>query len=170
VVVCLATPEPFHAVGLWYEEFTQTTDEEVTRLIDALALTPPRSETEVGRLPMRTTEIPQRDWSGKLDELSRIHEGWLVSLDIVMAQAIGAQHEFRQMPLVGITAEPTNGGTITIAVAEPTGEHVTHMVHSPMHVFIEKTREGKHAALEIDSADGTKAVLKFRSSPQGRAS
>jgi predicted phosphoribosyltransferase len=28
-VVCLETPEPFRAVGLWYEEFSQTTDEEV---------------------------------------------------------------------------------------------------------------------------------------------
>jgi predicted phosphoribosyltransferase len=28
-VVCGFTPEPFYAVGLWYEDFTQTTDEEV---------------------------------------------------------------------------------------------------------------------------------------------
>jgi putative phosphoribosyl transferase len=33
-VVCAATPEPFHAVGLWYEDFTQTTDEEVRELLD----------------------------------------------------------------------------------------------------------------------------------------
>ena len=32
-VVCLATPEPFDAVGLWYEEFGQTSDEEVIRLL-----------------------------------------------------------------------------------------------------------------------------------------
>ena len=32
-VVCLATPEPFNAVGLWHEQFSQTTDEEVTRLL-----------------------------------------------------------------------------------------------------------------------------------------
>ena len=28
-VVCARTPEPFSAVGLWYEDFSQTTDEEV---------------------------------------------------------------------------------------------------------------------------------------------
>lgn len=27
--VCLATPEPFYAIGIWYEDFSQTTDEEV---------------------------------------------------------------------------------------------------------------------------------------------
>ena len=32
-VVCLTTPEPFQAVGLWYEEFTQTTDDEAKRLL-----------------------------------------------------------------------------------------------------------------------------------------
>jgi putative phosphoribosyl transferase len=32
-VVCLEMPEPFQAVGLWYQEFTQTTDEEVRRLL-----------------------------------------------------------------------------------------------------------------------------------------
>src|SRR6266545_1504241 len=32
--VCATTPEPFHAVGLWYEDFSQTTDEEVHELLD----------------------------------------------------------------------------------------------------------------------------------------
>jgi putative phosphoribosyl transferase len=32
-VVCLATPEPFFAVGIWYRDFTQTSDEEVIRLL-----------------------------------------------------------------------------------------------------------------------------------------
>jgi predicted phosphoribosyltransferase len=32
--VCEITPEPFHAVGLWYEDFTQTTDEEVRDLLE----------------------------------------------------------------------------------------------------------------------------------------
>ena len=32
-VVCAATPEPFHAVGLWYEDFSPTEDEEVQRIL-----------------------------------------------------------------------------------------------------------------------------------------
>jgi predicted phosphoribosyltransferase len=32
-VVCLRTPEPFTAVGLWYEVFDQTSDDEVARLL-----------------------------------------------------------------------------------------------------------------------------------------
>jgi putative phosphoribosyl transferase len=32
-VVCATTPEPFLAVGYWYEDFTQTTDDEVRELL-----------------------------------------------------------------------------------------------------------------------------------------
>jgi predicted phosphoribosyltransferase len=34
-MVCLATPEPFDAVGQWYTDFSQTTDEEVRRLLQS---------------------------------------------------------------------------------------------------------------------------------------
>src|SRR5437588_2150 len=33
VCVCALTPEPFQAVGLWYENFEQTTDDEVRKLL-----------------------------------------------------------------------------------------------------------------------------------------
>ncbi|HSU12684.1 phosphoribosyltransferase [Longimicrobium sp.] len=37
-VVCAMTPEPFYAVGLWYDDFSQTTDQEVAELLaDAAA-------------------------------------------------------------------------------------------------------------------------------------
>ena len=34
-LICAITPEPFQAVGLWYEDFGQTTDEEVRDLLAA---------------------------------------------------------------------------------------------------------------------------------------
>jgi len=36
-VVCSVTPEPFYAVGLWYDDFAQTSDEEVHRLLEQAA-------------------------------------------------------------------------------------------------------------------------------------
>ncbi len=33
-VVCATTPEPFFAVGQWYKDFSQTSDEEVRELLD----------------------------------------------------------------------------------------------------------------------------------------
>lgn len=32
-IVCAITPEPFHAVGLWYDDFSETTDSEVRELL-----------------------------------------------------------------------------------------------------------------------------------------
>lgn len=39
-VVCLAAPERFAAVGQWYDDFAQTTDEQVVRLLDAARTQP----------------------------------------------------------------------------------------------------------------------------------
>ena len=33
-VYCAFVPEPFHAVGLWYEDFSQTSDDEVNELLE----------------------------------------------------------------------------------------------------------------------------------------
>ena len=32
-IVCALTPSPFHAVGLWYDDFSQASDEEVRELL-----------------------------------------------------------------------------------------------------------------------------------------
>ena len=37
-IVCLRTPDPFEAVGLWYEDFSQTSDEEVQELLQSTAM------------------------------------------------------------------------------------------------------------------------------------
>jgi len=39
-VVCAETPEPFRAVGLWYEDFSPTSDDEVRELLEAAANQP----------------------------------------------------------------------------------------------------------------------------------
>ena len=50
-IVCAMTPEPFHAVGLWYEDFSQTTDAEVRDLLS-------RSETRVDHTGVRSRPGP----------------------------------------------------------------------------------------------------------------
>src|ERR1700738_3523807 len=47
-VICAITPEPFHAVGLWYQDFSQTTDQEVR---DLLALRDMPDKTEAVQSP-----------------------------------------------------------------------------------------------------------------------
>ena len=113
---------------------------------------------------MRTIEIPRTAWLSRLNEFSQVHEGWPVSLDI-LADSLGAQPEFRLFSLAGITADPSHGGMISITATVPGGGFFTHTVHSPVHVFIEESDAGTEAALEIESADGAKAILQFRIGP-----
>ena len=47
-IVCAVTPEPFRAVGLWYDDFSQTTDGEVHELL-AQAGVPPGSRRPAGQ-------------------------------------------------------------------------------------------------------------------------
>ena len=58
-VICVSMPEPFSAVGLWYEEFSQTTDEEVKRLLAA---------------GVQSTPVSAKPPSGKGDTASLIRE------------------------------------------------------------------------------------------------
>ena len=38
-IVCAVTPDPFYSVGSWYDDFSQTTDEEVQDLMDRVSQT-----------------------------------------------------------------------------------------------------------------------------------
>jgi erythromycin esterase-like protein/predicted phosphoribosyltransferase len=51
-VVCLLTPRPFRAVGLWYEDFSETTDDEVRALLERSRRPPPAHGPERVR-PLR---------------------------------------------------------------------------------------------------------------------
>lgn len=76
-MICLMTPEPFYGVGLWYEDFTQTTDEDVIKLLEkaeswSVVPTPPSSPDE--KLPgFHQISIPTGsvELSGKL----LLHDG-----------------------------------------------------------------------------------------------
>jgi len=48
-IICAMTPEPFYAVGLWYEDFRQTTDEEVRHLLLQASTSPRSEESREGR-------------------------------------------------------------------------------------------------------------------------
>ena len=109
-------------------------------------------------------EVPRRRWRDRLDEFSRAHEGWPVALDIV-DESIGTQPEYRLLSLAGVTAEPSGDGRISITASLPSGGFLTHTVHAPVQVLIEQTDAGDEAALQIEAADGAKAILQFTIGP-----
>jgi putative phosphoribosyl transferase len=52
-MVCLSTPQPFYAVGQWYEDFGQTSDEEVTSLLEEAERTRPPVTIDISSHPTR---------------------------------------------------------------------------------------------------------------------
>jgi hypothetical protein len=111
---------------------------------------------------MQTVEVQPARWARALEEFSAAHEGWLVSVD-VLASSLGAQPEVRNLPLVGLVAEPgSEGGVITIAVSKVDEGQITHTIHSPTRVWIERTNDGTDAAMQIESAEGTKTIVRLK--------
>jgi uncharacterized protein DUF5335 len=113
---------------------------------------------------MRTQEIPRSEWKGFFDTFSRQHEGWLATLE-VLGSDVGAQEEAHELPLAGVSL--SSGGDETAAISIDLGttpdEHVSHAISKPTTVWLEQTEQGANAALEIEVADGTKTLLRFRS-------
>jgi len=62
-VVCLMTPEPFYAVGLWYDDFPQTSDEEVRELLDRAYRETVSRGVEEGYAGSEFDEQPSAGWS-----------------------------------------------------------------------------------------------------------
>lgn len=113
---------------------------------------------------MATKEIPRAEWKTFLDTFSRQHGGWLASLEVFAAD-IGAQQEASDLPLEGITATSTDDESQSIAInlGKTPEDHVTHTIAAPTRLWLEQTLEGANAALEIESADEVKTLLRFRS-------
>src|SRR5688572_25986315 len=111
---------------------------------------------------MTTIEVPRKDWTRALDKFSVLHEGALVSLD-VMGPRLGIQAQRRALPLRGVTAKfGARETAITISASLGNGEQFTHVIHSPTYVRIERSKDGVDMALEVDSVDGNAAILRFK--------
>jgi hypothetical protein len=110
---------------------------------------------------MQTVEVSREDWIPALNQFSVIHEGWLVSLD-VLGSEIGAQPEFHDLSLLGVSADKVPEGAVVISAARSTAEHISHTIHAPTRISIERRDDGADMALQIESADGTRSILRFR--------
>jgi erythromycin esterase-like protein/adenine/guanine phosphoribosyltransferase-like PRPP-binding protein len=94
-VVCPSMPEPFSAVGLWYENFAQTTDEEVQRLLanrGTAAAPGPRSlqaNDPVGAVRQRAQRL-----TGSTADYDHLLHGIGDARVVLLGEATHGTHEF----------------------------------------------------------------------------
>jgi len=84
-VVCVSMPDPFQAVGLWYQQFAQTTDDEVRRLL-ARPFESSDPVLAIHRHAIRLTEGP-RDYDALLDAIGDARV-------VMIGEATHGTHEF----------------------------------------------------------------------------
>lgn len=107
-----------------------------------------------------TTEVPRDSWDTFFSRFSNDHETQLVAVE-VMGPDIGAQVEGRTLLLSGISPADDAGESLALMFDSVDGEHLTHMVNKPTHVWIRQAADNTDDALEIESADGTRTLLRF---------
>lgn len=112
---------------------------------------------------MPTRDIPRDEWVAFFDTFSRLHDGWLSTIE-VLGSGIGAQVETMEQALVGITADLKGSPdeTISIFVGDRSDNNAGHIIHAPAHVTLKETDDGAHEALRIESQDGVTTLLRFR--------
>jgi hypothetical protein len=107
----------------------------------------------------RLNEIATLQWAAVLDHFSRAHAGQLAEL-VVISPDSGRHPQAHQLPLLGVSAEPSNGGqSITITAGDRDGVLLSHEIQHPSHVRLAEWNDGVSGELEVDAEDGFQVRL-----------
>jgi hypothetical protein len=107
-----------------------------------------------------TTEIPREGWDTFFNSFTQEHETQLVAVEVIGPE-IGAQVEGQSLVLSGISPADSHDGSLALSFDSLQGDHLTHMVNKPTHVWIQRGPDDMDETLEIESADGTKTLVRF---------
>lgn len=109
---------------------------------------------------LNTREIPRDAWNQFFTRFSQDHETQFVAVE-VMGHDIGAQVEGQTLLLSGISEADDAGESLALMFDSVNGDHLTHMVNKPTHVWLQQAPDNTDETLEIESADGTRTLVRF---------
>jgi hypothetical protein len=112
-------------------------------------------------LAAATSEIARADWPRFLDEFSRAHQGWLITVE---EESPGGRLELaREVPLSGVVADSEGNRSDITIIAGPREREWTHRIDSPSALRLKRTPDGVEVGIETESAGGTRTTIRFRS-------
>src|SRR5438552_746534 len=112
---------------------------------------------------MEMQEIPVAQWPALLDQFSRAHRGDPVIVE-TSSPELGVRSNARDLPLLGITAQPEQGESIKRGVlpriqimtgraASAARAHITHVIERPLRVRFAEWNDGVSGSIEIEAQD-----------------
>jgi Family of unknown function (DUF5335) len=110
---------------------------------------------------MQTREIPRSEWASFLQGFSTQHQGWLANVERRQYDS-SSSSILTERPLMEIHAD-IKAGRIDLLFGRPDGEQFNEVVKQPVRIKFQEAEPGAHAGLEIQSADQSSLLLRFRS-------
>lgn len=113
---------------------------------------------------MDTQQLPQEQWGGFLDELSRQFESGLVSVT-VSGNGLSATPVITELPLLGIqlNTKGSDTGSITVIVGQSADDAISHTIPAPTQIQIARDAGGTVAAIQIDAPEPAQTQVHFLS-------
>jgi hypothetical protein len=106
-------------------------------------------------------EVEPTEWISFLDSFSRQHEGWLASIEVVTRG--GKLTEVVNRPLRGVSIDHADGKQRAyVEVGDTPDQCLTHVIERPRRIIFKRTWAGAHEGLELESADGSTTIIRFR--------
>jgi hypothetical protein len=119
------------------------------------------------RCLVKAREVEMSEWRPFFDRFSRAHQGQRISVESA-GRDFGVQTNARNLPLIGVTAEPKVAGPpeIQVVVGESPGASVTHVIPRPAKVSIAEWNDFVSVAVRIEADDGLVTLLQAGPSEQ----
>jgi hypothetical protein len=115
-------------------------------------------------------EIQQEQWQAYLDDFSKRNSGRLADLQ-VLSDELGTEREAELLPFEGITLETKGSLAASVEImlggtGSADGRNLTHTITQVRRIVPKTGVDGREDALEIESEDGAKTILIFKTPPE----
>lgn len=116
---------------------------------------------------MSTREIPSTQWQKFCTAFTAQHQGWLANVETIAAKN-SRRVEAQAAPFAGIRCQTKAGkNEIAIAIDRTVRQRAQRIIAHPAHLRVEQSRQIDQA-IEVESRDGTKTIVRFINSPSSR--